>query len=240
MTTTTLLKALIATGTESRRKLADSIIKGRVCVNGKPVDDLKHPVNTGTDRVTIDGKALDLNPKEIICLVLNKPKGILTTTSDEKGRRTVMDILPAEFRDKGLYPVGRLDKDTTGLLLLTNNGRLTYKLTHPKFELEKEYLVHIDGTLTKEEKVRFEKGILLEDGKTSPAIIKSVKLDPPFNFSLIIHEGKKRQVRRMFERLKHPVIDLKRIRVGGLRLGTLKEGEVRRLNAPEIAVLTEQ
>lgn len=238
MTTTTLLKALISAGTGPRRKLADSIIQGRVCVNGKLVDNLKHPVNTGKDRITIDGKTVDLNPKELICLIVNKPKGILTTTSDERGRLTVMDILPVEYRGTGLYPAGRLDKDTTGLLLLTNNGDLTYKLTHPKFEHEKEYLVHINRTLTTEEKSRLEKGILLEDGKTSRAKIKAVKSNPPYNYSLTIHEGKKRQVHRMFERLKQPVIDLKRIRIGGLRLGNLKDGEARRLNAGEITALT--
>lgn len=237
MTTTTLLKALMSTDTGSRRKMADSIIKGRVCVNGKLVDNLKYPINIKKDRIIIDGKPLDLNPKEIICLILNKPKDVLSTTSDDRGRLTVMKILPAEYRNARLYPAGRLDKDTTGLLLLTNNGDLTYKLTHPKFEHEKEYLVHINETLTPEDKSRLEKGILLEDGRTAPARLKEV-VSSPYNYSLTIHEGKKRQVRRMFERLKHPVIDLKRIRIGGLRLGNLKEGEARRLNAGEIAALT--
>jgi 23S rRNA pseudouridine2605 synthase len=220
--------------------LADSIIEGRVCINGKTVEDLKHPVNVRKDRITIDGEVLDLNPQEILCLMLNKPKGILSTTSDDRGRRTVMDMLPAEYRDKGLYPAGRLDKETTGLLLLTNDGNLTYKLTHPKFEHEKEYLVHIEGKLTAEEKVQLENGIILEDGKTSPSSIKAIKSSFSYNYSLTIHEGKKRQVRRMFERLKHPVIDLKRVRIGGLRLGNLKEGEVQPLNADEINKLTEK
>lgn len=239
MITTTLLKALMEAGAGSRRSLADSIINGRVNVNGRPVDNLKHPVDIGKDRVTIDGKQVALEPKETVCVILNKPKGVLTTTSDERGRRTIMDILPAEYRDAGLYPVGRLDKDTTGLLLLTNDGDLTYRLTHPKFEHEKEYLVRIDRTLTDEEKSRLKKGIKLEDGKTSPAKIKAVVSRPPYNYSLTIHEGRKRQVRRMFERLKHPVIDLKRVRIGGLRLGNLKEGEAKRLNTGEIAALTE-
>jgi 23S rRNA pseudouridine2605 synthase len=239
MTTTTLLKALMEAGTGSRRKLVENIIKGRVQVNGKPVDDLKHPVNIVKDHITIEGKPTDLKPKETICLMLHKPKGVLSTTSDERGRRTVTDILPAEYRHAGLYPAGRLDKDSTGLLLLTNDGNLTYRLTHPRFEHEKEYLVRIDGTLTAEEKNRLKKGIKLEEGKTSPARIKEVK-SGSYNYSLTIHEGRKRQIRRMFERLKHPVIDLKRIRIGGLRLGNLKEGEARRLSAGEIATLTEK
>jgi 23S rRNA pseudouridine2605 synthase len=239
MTATTLLKALMEAGTGSRRKLAASIIKGRVWVNGRPVDDLKYSVNTRKDRVTIDGKQVDLEPKETVCIIMHKPKGVLSTTSDERGRRTVTEILPEEYRHAGLYPAGRLDKDSTGLLLLTNDGDLTYRLTHPKFEHEKEYLVRIEGTLTAEEKGRLKKGITLEEGKTSPARIKEAK-SGSYNYSLTIHEGRKRQVRRMFERLKHPVIDLKRIRIGGLKLGTLKEGETRRLSAGEIATLTEK
>jgi 23S rRNA pseudouridine2605 synthase len=239
MNTKILLKALMDAGVGSRRKLADNIIKGRVQVNGKPVDDLKYLVDTGKDHVTIEGIQVDLEPKENVCIILHKPKGVLSTTSDERGRRTVTDILPTEYRNKGLYPAGRLDKDTTGLLLLTNDGDLTYKLTHPRFEHEKEYLVRIDGTLTAEEKNRLKKGIKLEEGKTSPARIKEIK-SGSYNYSLTIHEGRKRQVRRMFERLKHPVIDLKRIRIGGLRLGNQKEGEARRLSAGEIATLTEK
>ena len=239
MSNTTLLRTLTEAGAGSRRKLADSIINGRVYVNGKPVDNLKHPVDIGRDRITIDGKQIDLKPKETVCFILNKPKGVLSTTSDERGRRTIIDMLPAEYRDAGLYPAGRLDIDTKGLLLLTNDGNLTYRLTHPKFEHEKEYLVRIDGTLTAAEKSRLEKGIKLEEGKTAPAIIHKTK-EAPYNYSLTIHEGRKRQVRRMFERLKHPVIDLKRIRIGGLRLGDLKEGEARRLNTGEITALMEQ
>lgn len=232
---TTLLKALTAAGAGSRRRMADMIIGGRVEVNGRLVDNLKFPVDIGKDRITINGRPVDLRPQETLCLMLNKPKGVLSTTGDARGRRTVMDILPEKYRNAGLYPAGRLDKDTTGLLLLTNDGGLTYRLTHPSFEHEKEYLVHIDGKLTAEEKSRLEKGILLEDGRTSPAKIRESISGPPYNYSLTIHEGRKRQVRRMFERLKHPVIDLKRVRVGGLRLGDLKEGKVRRLDAVEIS-----
>ena len=237
MPTKTLLKALIEAGTGSRRSIADSIMRGRVSVNSKVIDNLKYPVDTDTDSVIINGKQVDLNPKEIICLMLHKPKDILSTTSDERGRPTVRDILPEEYRQLRLYPAGRLDKDTTGLLLLTNDGDLTYKLTHPKFEHEKEYLVHIEGSLKQDEIARLEKGIKLEEGITSPAIVKEVKESPPFNYSLTIHEGRKRQVRRMFERLKYPVIELKRVRIGGLRLGNLKEGEVRRLSREEIRAL---
>ena len=226
MPTTNLLRALITAGVGSRRSLADNIIKGNVSVNGKPVDNLKHPVNTEKDKVTINGKRVDLKPKEIVCLMLHKPKGVLSTTSDERGRATATKILPEEYRTTRLYPAGRLDKDTTGLLLLTNDGDLTYRLTHPKFEHEKEYLVQIKGKLTTEEKSRLERGIILEEGKTSPAKVEEASA-APYNYSLTIHEGRKRQVRRMFERLKHPVLALKRIRIGNLYLGDLKEGEIK-------------
>jgi 23S rRNA pseudouridine2605 synthase len=132
--------------------------------------------------------------------------------------------------------VGRLDIDTTGLLILTNDGDLTYRLTHPKFEYEKEYLVAIKGRLNGEEKQQFQRGMLLEDGMTHPAKIREISL-PPYNYSVIIHEGRKRQVRRMFERLRFTVDALKRIRIGRLSLGDLKEGEVRHLSAKEITAL---
>ena len=237
MSTNTLLKALIEAGAGSRRSVAESIMQGKVRVNDTIIDNLKHPINTDKDSITINNKPIKLNPKEIVCLMLYKPRGVLSTTSDERGRPIVNDILPEEYRKLRLYPVGRLDKDTTGLLLLTNDGNLTYRLTHPRFEHDKEYYVRIEGSLKQEEKAKLEKGIRLEDGMTSPAKIKEINESPPFNYSLTIHEGRKRQVRRMFERLKHPVVELKRVRIGGLELGNLKEGEVRRLSREEIKKL---
>jgi 23S rRNA pseudouridine2605 synthase len=239
MLTRPLLKALTEAGIGSRRRLADAIRQGRVEINGETAEDFRHPVNPAKDRVLIDGKPVDLNPGETICLMLHKPKGVLSTTSDERGRPTVMDILPREYRRLRLYPVGRLDKDSTGLLLLTNDGRLTYRLTHPRFEHEKEYLVHIGGILNQGEKRKMEQGINLEDGTTYPAKITEVKSSPPFNYSLTIHEGRKRQVRRMFDSLGYRVLALKRIRIGNLTLGNLKEGDVKRLSTQEINTLLE-
>ena len=237
MPTKSLLKALTESGIGSRRRMAEAIMQGKVMVNGKIADNLKHPVNTAKDRVTINGEPVDLKPEEVICLMLHKPLDTLSTTSDDRGRQTVMDVLPEEYRHLRLYPAGRLDKDSTGLLLLTNDGRLTYRLTHPRFEHEKEYLVHIDGSLDRGERNKLEKGIMLEDGMTSPTKINKVTSSPPFNYSITIHEGRKRQVRRMFERLRHPVLALQRIRIGKLSLGDLKEGEIRRLNTREINAL---
>jgi 23S rRNA pseudouridine2605 synthase len=231
-----LIKALTEAGIGSRRRMADAVKQGKVKVNGKIAESFNHPVDPEKDRVLFDGQPVDLKPDKIICLMLNKPEGIVSTVSDEKKRRTVIDILPQNYRRHRLYPVGRLDIDTTGLLLLTNDGDLTYRLTHPRYEYEKEYHVAIKGTLNTEEKQQLQRGILLEDGMTHPAKIREIAR-PPFNYSVIIHEGRKRQVRRMFERLRHSIVALKRVRIGSLTLGNLKEGEVRPLTAGEIADL---
>jgi 23S rRNA pseudouridine2605 synthase len=231
-----LIKALTEAGLGSRRRMADAIKQGKVKVNDAIVESFNHPIDIEKDRVLLNGKTVNLKPDKTVCLMLNKPEGIVSTVSDEKGRRTVSDILPDKYKHHRLYPVGRLDIDTTGLLLLTNDGDLTYRLTHPKFEYEKEYLVAIKGRLNNEEKQQLQRGILLEDGMTHPAKIREIS-QPPFNYSITIHEGRKRQVRRMFERLGHFVGALKRIRIGNLSLGELKESEVRQLGPKEIAAL---
>jgi 23S rRNA pseudouridine2605 synthase len=236
-TSVPLLKALAEAGVGSRRRIADAIKNGRVEVNGEPVENFRHPVNPETDRVSVNGKLVDLKPRQVIYLVVNKPAGVITTTSDERGRRTVLDILPEKYRSLRLYPVGRLDKDSTGLLLLTNDGDMTYKLTHPKFEHEKEYLIHIDGRLKPDEIIRLERGFELEDGMTYPVVVKEIKSQPPFNYSLTMHEGRKRQVRRMLANLGYQVLALKRIRTGNLNLGNLKEGTIRELTNAEIRAL---
>jgi 23S rRNA pseudouridine2605 synthase len=168
--------------------------------------------------------------------MLNKPAGIITTTSDEIGRRTVLDILPDKYSCLRLYPVGRLDKDSTGLLVLTNDGDLTYRLTHPRFEHEKEYLIQINGRLKPDEKRKLQVGFELEDGRIYPVLVREVP-QPPFNYSITMHEGRKRQVRRMLESLGYRVLALKRIRMGGLTLGTLNEGATRELTPAEVRVL---
>jgi len=232
-----LLKALTEAGVGSRRRIADAIKNGRVEVNGEPVENFRHPVNPETDRVSVYGKPVDLKPRRAIYLMVNKPAGIITTTSDERGRKTVLDILPEKYRHLRLYPVGRLDKDSTGLLLLTNDGELTYRLTHPKFEHEKEYLIHIEGRLKPDEKRKLEKGVELEDGMTYPIVVKEIKSPPPFNYSITMHEGRKRQVRRMLANLGYQVLAIKRIRIGSLNLGNLKEGTLRELTAAEVRSL---
>ena len=229
-----LLKSLIAAGLGSRRQLADAIRQGKIRVNGKIIEDFSYPVNFRKDIILIDGKPVKPKLNPIIVLMLNKPAGILSTTKDDRCRKTVMDILPRKYHNIMLYPVGRLDRDTTGLLLLTNDGELTYKLTHPKFEHEKEYLILIKSKLSPDEKLNIERGIRLDDGITYPAVLKETGTYPPFNYNLTIHEGRKRQIHRMLAKFGHKVLTLRRIRIGGLRLGKLKEGEVRELSTQEI------
>jgi len=239
MTPESLLKALTAAGIGSRRRMADAIRQNRVSVNGEMVTDFLRPVNKETDCISLDGTMVDLRSGQTVTLMLHKPEGVISTVSDERGRRKVTDLLSEKYRHLRLYPVGRLDKDSTGLLLLTNDGELAYQLTHPRFEHEKEYLIHIKGSLTAEEKRKLEQGLQLEDGMTHPARVGKAAT-PPFNYRITIHEGRKRQVRRMFDCLGHRVLALKRIRTGSLSLGNLPEGKTRELSAQEVRTLINQ
>ncbi|MFA5368255.1 MAG: pseudouridine synthase [Dehalococcoidia bacterium] len=236
----TLLKALTDAGAGSRRRVADAIMRGSVRVNGVIISDLRYPVDVNNDQIMVDNHVVDIKPRKYIYLMLNKPASVLSTVRDERGRKTVIDILPVKYRHLGLHPVGRLDKDSTGLLLLTNNGDFTYRLTHPSFECEKEYLVQVDGRLKPEEVRALEKGVELEDGVTHGAVVKSIKSSPPFNYSVTLHEGRKRQVRRMFAALGYRVTALKRVREGSVALGDLGEGCARELSAGEVGKLTSE
>ncbi len=229
-----LLGVLIEAGIGSRRKIAAAIMQGRVTVNGEVVSDLRYPVDRKKDRISIDGEEVVLKKEQPVYLVLNKPKGVLSTVKDERGRKTVLDFVPDKYRGLRLYPAGRLDKDTTGLLLLTNDGELTHRLTHPGFEHEKEYWIHINGVLKPEEIKKLEKGIKLEDGMTSSAKIKKLDDSKIFNYSITIHEGRKRQVCRMFSALGYRTLALKRVRIANLTLGDLREGEVREIAGGEV------
>ena len=221
-----LLKALTGAGVGSRRRISAAIKEGRVEVNGDTATGFNYPVDLQKDSIMLDGRVVDIKAQPFVYLVLNKPAGILSTVKDELGRQTVIDLLPQKYKKLRLYPVGRLDKDSTGLILLTNDGDLAHRLTHPSFEHEKEYLVKIRGLLKKNDVQRLEQGIKLEDGKTAPARVKKLG-ESGYNYSITVHEGKKRQLRRMFEAVGHHVIGLKRVRMGNLKLGDLKEGEVR-------------
>ncbi|MDY6892334.1 MAG: pseudouridine synthase [Chloroflexota bacterium] len=237
MSTTPLLKALTDTGIGSRRWLADAIRQGRVTVNGDVVEDFRHEVAVETDLISIDQRQIDLKPQRSVYLLLNKPKGIVSTTHDERGRKTVIDILPEKYRHLRLYPIGRLDKDSTGLLLLTNDGTIAHRLTHPSFEHEKVYLVSVNGKLKGTEKQRLQHGIKLEEGITThSANVEEVRL-PPFNYRITLHEGRKRQIRRMFASLGYRVLALKRVSMANIQLGDLPEGNVRQLSQHDLQSL---
>ena len=231
-----IIKLLTSSGIGSRRQIAAIIKKGGIVVNGAIVQSFNEPVDPVKDVITIDGKQISATAEPTVYLMLNKPRGVISSTSDKRGSKTVIDILPEKHRHTRLYPVGRLDKDSTGLIILTNDGDLTLWLTHPRFEQEKEYIVRIGQNLKLEDRIKLEKGIHLDDGKTSPAKVKALE-HPPFSYSVTIHEGKKRQVRRMFAALGYDVLELKRIRISSLRLGALPEGEIRELTPRQVQSL---
>lgn len=214
-----------------------AIKRGGVAVNGETVESFNHPVDPAEDVITIDGRRIKVAVEPLVYLMLNKPTGVISSTTDTRGGRTVIDILPEKYRSIRLYPVGRLDKDSTGLVLLTNDGELTFRLTHPRFEQEREYRVRLDRALDQREAASLEKGIDLHDGRTSPARVRALER-PPFSYSVTVHEGRKRQVRRMFAVLGYSVRGLKRKRLGSLRLGALGEGETRELTGAEVRQLS--
>jgi pseudouridine synthase len=228
--------ALSRSGITSRRKAADIIEKGRVTVNSKIVRERGYPVDPEKDEIAVGGKKI--TSKRKIYILLNKPKGLITSRHDPQGRKTVFDILPREFR--ALHTVGRLDKDTTGLLLLTNDGELTYRLTHPKFEILKKYKVRCKGKITDKEKTRLEKGIIIEGKRTARAKVEIIRADTNASEVFIeIHEGRKRQIRQMFLFLGHPPKKLERVAYQFLKLGNIKTGRFRFLTDKEVKGLKE-
>ncbi len=218
-------------GVCSRRKAMEIIQEGRVRLNGAVCSEPSTPVDPERDHVFVDGKRVQNKKYEYV--LLNKPAGYTTTKSDRHAERTVFDLLPAKFHH--LVPVGRLDRDTEGLMLLTNDGNVAYHLTHPKFNIEKTYFVRVRGEVLPAEKNRLEKGIFIEGEKTAPARISGVKpLRDKTELMMTIHEGRKRQIRIMFAKEGHTVIYLKRLTQGPLSLGTLKCGSWRLLDGREI------
>ena len=232
---TTLLKALTAAGLGARRTVAQAVKDGRVLVNNQPATAFSQII-TPKDIILFDGKPIGQPDEKWVYIMLNKPIGILSATHDARGRQTIIDLVPAKYQVPGLHPVGRLDVASRGLILLTNNGALTYRLTHPRFEKEKEYLVELDHALIPADKAKFEDGLELEDGLTSHTKVTDVSLRPPM-YRVVLHEGRKRQIRRMFQSLNYTVRNLKRTRLGCLRLSTLGEGMIRELTESEIRTL---
>ena len=224
-----LQKTLARLGFGSRRVCENLIADGRVTVNGD-VADLGRRIDVEHDRVEVDGVVVGVRP-DLVYYLLHKPAGIVTTAADTHGRDTVVELVPDDPR---VFPVGRLDMDTEGLLLLTNDGELTQRLTHPSFGVEKEYLAHVEGEPAAPALARLRKGVELEDGMTAPA--KVALLDKSM-LRITIHEGRNRQVRRMCEAVGHPVIRLVRTRIGTLRDTKLKPGEWRLLEPEEVRAL---
>ncbi|HEY7626371.1 MAG TPA: pseudouridine synthase [Ilumatobacteraceae bacterium] len=227
-----LQKVLAVRGWGSRRACEELIASGRVTVNGE-VAVLGRRVDSEHDRVEVDGVPLGLKPG-LVYYLLNKPAGVVTTAIDTHGRPTVVELVPSEPR---VYPVGRLDIDTEGLLLLTNDGDLAQRLTHPSHGVEKEYLVEVDGGAVPQGALRrLREGVELEDGMTAPA---KASQPSPGVLRLTIHEGRNRQVRRMCEAIGRRVERLVRVRVGPLRDRTLRPGQWRELTAGEVKALVQ-
>jgi len=231
---TGLLKVLTGAGIGPRRRMASIVQEGRVTVNGETATSFNQPVDAGRDRIQIDGKDVNTAREAPVYLLLNKPAGVLSTTRDDRGRPTVIDCIPENFRHSKIYPVGRLDKESTGLVLLTNDGQMAYRLTHPRFEHEKEYRVRLDRKLSSQDRLQIERGIHLDDGITSPARVKDLSGQQEFIYGLVIHEGKKHIIRRMLAHLDYRVMQLERTRLDGLLLGNLPAGKVRTLTPSEL------
>lgn len=221
-------------GVCSRREAMRVIQDGRVVVNGEVILEPSTRVSPGIDMVAVDGKTIE--PKTYTYIMLNKPAGFVTTRTDRFKEKIVYDLLPAEF--KHLVTVGRLDKDTKGLLLLTNDGNLAFELTHPKFNIDKKYLVRVKGNIMPQELRRLEGGVIVEGFKSHPAKVSDVKASKQgTEFCLTIHEGRKRQVRLMVAAIHLYLLDLIRLEHGPVKLGNLKEGQWRPLTKDELAQL---
>lgn len=226
-----LQKVLAATGWGSRRSCEELIAAGRVTVNGD-VAELGRRVNPEVDLIEVDGAPVGVKPG-LVYYLLNKPTGVVTTAKDTHGRTTVVDLVPAEPR---VFPVGRLDLDTEGLLLLTNDGELAHRITHPRHGVEKEYLVHVRGRVAPGELRRLRDGIELDDGVTAPS---QASQPSPGVLRITIHEGRNRQVRRMCDAIGHPVLRLVRTRIGPITDRSLRPSDWRELSTGERRALTE-
>ena len=229
-----LQKYIASAGVTSRRKAEQWIADGRVIVNGEIVREMGIQVTPGSDHVVVDGRVV-IFQEDYVYYLFYKPIHVISSVSDPHGRRVVTDYLPKEPR---VYPVGRLDFMTSGLLLLTNDGEFTNYMIHPRHEVDKTYQVLVEGRPSMEEMERLKNGIELDGRKTKAALVENVV--PKGNnllFEMTIQEGRNRQVRRMCDVIDHPVVELKRIRMGSLVLGSLKPGEYRMLSKQEIESL---
>jgi 23S rRNA pseudouridine2605 synthase len=230
-----LQKLIAGTGLASRRKAETLIAAGRVMVNGKTVTELGTKVDPSKDHVKVDGKHVSA-AQPFVYLMLNKPRNVVSTMDDPGGRTTVKDYLRGV--SVRVFPVGRLDFDSEGLMLLTNNGDLAQAMLHPRYHVPKTYLIKVKGVLSDEHIRKLEQGVTLEDGMTAPAQVRKVrKVEANSWLEITIREGRKHQVKRMLELVGHPVIKLLRIRMGPIALGDLQPGEFRFLTDREANAL---
>jgi 23S rRNA pseudouridine2605 synthase len=227
-------KILAQMGIASRRKAEELIFEGRVTVNGK-IAVIGMKADPAKDHIKVDGKLL-VKSEPKIYLMFNKPTGVVTSLSDPEGRPTIKDFLKGiKYR---VFPVGRLDYDSEGLLLITNDGDFTHSILHPSKKIPKKYVIKVKGVIDEDAMERLRRGVKLDDGLTAPAKVKRVRLSESSSWvEITIYEGRKRQVRRMLEKVGYPVIKLRRIAIGSLKLGDLKPGEMRRLTQEEVKEL---
>ena len=226
-----LQKVIANSGICSRRKAEELILDGKVMVNGEIVTELGVKVDT-SDEIIVNGKMLEKEDK--VYFLLNKPRGVVTTTSDDKGRKTVVDLIETNYR---IYPIGRLDYDTTGVLLLTNDGEFANLLMHPKNEIDKVYLAKVEGIATVNEVRKLESGVVIDGVKVSSSRVKIKKINREKEESFIeitIHEGKNHQVKKMLEQVGLNVIKLNREQFSFLTVGNLRSGEYRKLTNKEV------
>ncbi len=230
-----LQKYMASCGVASRRKCEELILAGKVKVNGILVNEVGSKVNPSEDIVEYEGKIISKEENKLY-IMLNKPEGYISSVKDEKGRATILDIVKVEER---IYPIGRLDYDSSGLLLLTNDGEIYNKIIHPRVELIKKYIAVVKGEITEDDIKQFETGVDIGGYITAPAELKVISSDKDITtIEIGIHEGKNRQIRKMCEALNNEVLSLKRVSVGALKLGYLKRGEYRNLDKEEINYIT--
>jgi 23S rRNA pseudouridine2605 synthase len=229
-----LQKVLAHAGVASRRQSEGLIRQGRVSVDGRVVTELGTKVDPARADIRVDGRRIQVAPRHLY-IMLNKPRGVLSTMEDPRGRRALGDLVQAPVR---LYPVGRLDATSEGLILLTDDGELANLLTHPRYEHEKAYIAFVNGRPTEETLAAWRRGVILDDKPTAPAQVDVIRHEKGSTYlRIVMHEGRKRQIRRIAALLGHPVRELTRVRLGPLELGTLESGQWRYLTAKEVHAL---
>jgi 23S rRNA pseudouridine2605 synthase len=229
-----LQKVLAHAGVASRRKAEDLIQQGRVSVNGRVVTELGTKVDRARDEIRVDGERIEIGGSQIY-LMVNKPKGTLSTMEDDRGRRALGDLVQVPTR---MYPVGRLDVSSEGLILLTDDGELANLLTHPRYQHEKEYRVLVNGHPTEKTLADWQRGVLLDGQPTASAVVELIRRDKDSSvLRIVMHEGRKRQIRRVAALMGHPVRELKRVRLGPLHIGALQSGQWRYLTRKEVGDL---